>query len=115
MHFRKAALSRLDQGDAVLGVGGCLLQALDLRLHLFADGQAGCIVRRTVDAEAGGQFFQRFCHLGVIDAQLTVGVHRHCVCSNDHTHENTSMFSQSEKILFLRVMLLRGCLRGRWL
>src|SRR5690606_6252075 len=53
--FLQGAFGGLRQRDAVVGVAGGLVHAADLGGHALRDGQAGGVVLRAVDAQAGGQ------------------------------------------------------------
>ena len=85
-------LSGLDEGDAVLGVGGRSFKTGDLRLHLLADSETCGVITSPVDPEAGGQFFQRLSNSAGVHAQLPVSVERHCISSYDHSHGETSLY-----------------------
>ena len=86
MHFGQRTFCGLYQADAVLAVGRCSLQTLDLCLHLLTDCQTGCVITCTVDLVTRGQLLQALGNLGVVHAQLTVGVQRHNVASYYHSH-----------------------------
>ena len=51
----QGAVSGLDKGNGVIGVAHALLQGGDVCAHELADGKAGGVVRRGVDAQARGQ------------------------------------------------------------
>ena len=86
MYFGQRAFCSLYQADAILAVCGSGLQTLDLCLHLLTDCQTGCVITCTVDLVTRGQLLQALGNLGVVHAQLTVGVQRHNVASYYHSH-----------------------------
>ena len=51
----QGAVGGLDEGNGVVGVAHALLQSRDVGAHQLADGQAGGVVSRGIDAQARGQ------------------------------------------------------------
>jgi len=69
-------LGRLHEADGVLRVALSLREATDLATQLLADGKAGGVVGRTVDAVAGAQALHRLRGVVARADELTVGVER---------------------------------------
>ena len=55
VHLGEGAFRGLDERDAVLRVALRLSQTTDLAAHLLRDGEAGGVIRGTVDAIAAGE------------------------------------------------------------
>src|SRR5476649_2423835 len=72
----QAALSRLRQGDAVVGVLRSTGVARNLCLEALRNGQAGRIVFRAVDPQAGGQALQRGLQRTLRFAQVVLRIQR---------------------------------------
>jgi hypothetical protein len=82
----QGALSRLDHRDGVRGVTAGLSQATDLATQLLADGEAGGVVARTVDAVARRQLLHRLAELVAVADELTLGVERRNVVLDTQGH-----------------------------
>ena len=76
MDLGQRTLSRLDERDAVLGVALGLVETADLTLQLLADGEAGGVVGRTVDAEAGAEALHRLARTIARGGEVTLSVER---------------------------------------
>jgi hypothetical protein len=76
----------LDEGDAVGGVARGLVQAADLGPHLFGNGEAGCVIARSVDAQSGTELFHVAGDPIVGDSKLPVGEHGAEIVIDDHMY-----------------------------
>ena len=83
--FCRRPISRLQQGNAIVGVLDRHVKTADLRGHLVADGQPGSIVGRRVDTATCGELLHVAGQIPLVDRQsvlcaqgLQVGV--------DHGH-----------------------------
>ena len=82
--FGQRTFRRLDEADAVLGVLGRALEAGDLRAHLLGDREACGVVAGAVDGVTGGQLFKVLADLGVVGAEVAIGIHRGNIMLNTH-------------------------------
>ena len=89
VHLGEGALRRLDERDAVLRVALRLGETTNLAAHLLRDGEAGGVVRGTVDAIAAGKLLHGLRRLHRRRAELPVRVERLDVVLNTKAHDLT--------------------------
>jgi hypothetical protein len=75
-HFAQRAFSGLRQGNAVVGVAGCHIQAFDLGVHALGNCQASSVVFGAVDAQAGRQALHGGGQGILRSHQVALGIHR---------------------------------------
>src|SRR5450830_52700 len=85
----QAAFSGLSQRDAVVGVTGCDVVAVDLRGHAASDRHTCCVVFGAVDTQAGRQTLQRGGQAGLGSGQVTLCVERGNVGIDIRCHGNS--------------------------
>ena len=71
--FAGRTFNRLQHGDTVVGIAHGLVQAVDLRGHFLADGEAGGIVFGGINARASRQLRHRLLQFAVVDSQSVAG------------------------------------------
>ena len=89
VHLGEGAFRRLDERDAVLRVALRLGETTDLAAHLLRDGEAGGVVRGTVDAIAARELLHGLGGLDARGGQLTMRVERLDVVLNTKAHDST--------------------------
>jgi hypothetical protein len=84
LRLLEIALSRLNEGNAVLDVLRSLVEAADLAAEFFGDREAGSIVAGPVDALAGRKLFHVLRHIGLSDSELAIRIQRTHVVVDNH-------------------------------
>ena len=75
-HLAQRAVTHLRERDAVVRVALSLRHAADLCLKALGDRQAGGVVGRIIDAQAGGKLLQVLREIQLIGGQVLLHINR---------------------------------------